>query len=1033
MPDWSQLSTHVEQDPIILQDVFRVVNADADVPTKQRLRNEAWFAKICIFDLNTGKTSIRLLTSLWANPAVNGEVPDEWAFTRYTSAIFPLIRHQAIGKQIEYKGKILGAIISDSEYKRSDFGKLLLSTHSVATGCCQVNEHGELLGDPGEAPPIAAVVVRPPATGRMSELIQLSDTPQISAMHLSYNESVIIEGPPGSGKTSIALHRIPVLIDNQLELPGRANRQDPFSISPQTCRVLIQNPEMVSYLQTLTHHLQLSTIPSMTLEDFFRDEIYQKSKLEGLRNRRDPSSSSSALRQLRSQRRTVDVWVTATRGTLSCLNATTQFRLALQSAVAKFLVDECRRVPLIPVSADDFNKLLADLKRSLAEVPATVFDPFVAHSLASIAKAQRQCHPEAELPKLSDFKALRNWGLAADQAVISSTLESLGLSPTGDTSDFYRGMWDLLNAVIGLKSDAFVNCTRSICTWILESDGRMRQFLTELSNTINTLPHAGLVRAVEMETDAKFKSRSAYEVMQSLLRRLGTGKLPAAAAENLRTLVEGFCLRCEFIDESIHVVASAILKRKPSATASIVKVCQKALQPFSSQTKIVQSALDGLSADWQTQLAANGELDVRGFIGALVNSTAAIVGVFPEVHRSTFTKMLQSGDLTERMREMALALRAETEMMQDWIKQLPDSCDPHGQIGRRWPCYSKTNRRKQGGGEWSVMVFEAVESTLIQALTPANIIKHISENSGKYFEGTVDPLIREWVSEYQDNSYNPDDFALFAATAMATMLERPDQTDPHIPYIAHIVIDEGQDAYPSQLQVIEAVMGPKGTCTVVGDLNQRVVDFAPFAKWSELLPVSRRAEFSVNYRQSLPLSEFTRACLTAIAEEPPSWVSDKTRSGPLVRVVESSPTKVSVISDEVHFWRRQDAAAVLAVICVGLSKVEQSEVVAEVRRTVTAGTPVKELSGGQEAYIPRGIIVADVSYTRGMEFTFVVLVVKAPPEVDDLESWSPTARNQLYIGASRAISGLSIALHDDNEWLKDVSRHLPKELQPIDV
>ena len=305
MPDWSQLSTHVEQDPIILQDVFRVVNADADVATKQRLRNEAWFAKICIFDLNTGKTSIRLLTSLWADPAVRGEAPLEWSFTRYTSAIFPLIRHQAIGKQIEHDGKILGAIVADSEYQRSDFGKLLLSTHSVATGCCQVNEHGELLGDPGEAPPIAAVVVRPPATGRMRELIQLSDTPQISAMHLSYNESVIIEGPPGSGKTSIALHRIPVLIDNQSELPGRANRQDPFSISPQTCRVLIQNPEMVSYLQTLTHHLQLSTIPSMTLEDFFRDEIYQKSKLEGLRNRRDPSSSSSALRQLRSQRRTV--------------------------------------------------------------------------------------------------------------------------------------------------------------------------------------------------------------------------------------------------------------------------------------------------------------------------------------------------------------------------------------------------------------------------------------------------------------------------------------------------------------------------------------------------------------------------------------------------------------------------------------------------------------------------------------------------------------------------------------------------------
>ena len=49
----------------------------------------------------------------------------------------------------------------------------------------------------------------------LTEIISLTDAPQRAALHLPFNQSIIIEGPPGSGKTSIGLMRTRVLLDRQ--------------------------------------------------------------------------------------------------------------------------------------------------------------------------------------------------------------------------------------------------------------------------------------------------------------------------------------------------------------------------------------------------------------------------------------------------------------------------------------------------------------------------------------------------------------------------------------------------------------------------------------------------------------------------------------------------------------------------------------------------------------------------------------------------------------------------------------------------
>ncbi|MCE9554596.1 MAG: hypothetical protein K8T91_14660 [Planctomycetes bacterium] len=107
----------------------------------------------------------------------------------------------------------------------------------------------------------------------LSEIIALTSVDQRAAMHLPFGEHVMIEGPPGSGKTSIGIMRIPCLIDQQWDDLGLQRGKDEHRYRAEWTRVLVLNPEMVPYLRDLITSLldvDAQGVKVSTFREFFR-------------------------------------------------------------------------------------------------------------------------------------------------------------------------------------------------------------------------------------------------------------------------------------------------------------------------------------------------------------------------------------------------------------------------------------------------------------------------------------------------------------------------------------------------------------------------------------------------------------------------------------------------------------------------------------------------------------------------------------------------------------------------------------------
>lgn len=128
----------------------------------------------------------------------------------------------------------------------------------------------------------------------LQEIIFLADGGQRAAMHLPFKENVLIEGPPGSGKTSIGIMRIPCLIDRQwAEMGLEPSRDQPFH-REQDMVILVRNRSMVDYLRHLVADLGIRGTPVHTLDDLCGDLAAQSGVLQAV-----PIPESDGLHRLK--------------------------------------------------------------------------------------------------------------------------------------------------------------------------------------------------------------------------------------------------------------------------------------------------------------------------------------------------------------------------------------------------------------------------------------------------------------------------------------------------------------------------------------------------------------------------------------------------------------------------------------------------------------------------------------------------------------------------------------------------------------
>jgi hypothetical protein len=211
---------------------------------------------------------------------VSGELHgDDWEIVYWTNPASVALLDSKSGKHVKVfnsQYRVLGS----ARLKQIE-PKIERSTYRGEYGQVFVNDEDEVLGMlslPTEAP---AQQYRAATALTLKDIIEEADTPQRLAMHLPFHANILIEGPPGSGKTSIGLMRVACLQDQQWESLGKDRKKDRAFHTLETMRVLVFNDEMKPYLSSLVQSINLTGLSVSTTSEFLRQLCREGGTLSG--------------------------------------------------------------------------------------------------------------------------------------------------------------------------------------------------------------------------------------------------------------------------------------------------------------------------------------------------------------------------------------------------------------------------------------------------------------------------------------------------------------------------------------------------------------------------------------------------------------------------------------------------------------------------------------------------------------------------------------------------------------------------------
>ncbi len=218
--------------------------------------------------------------------------------------------------------------------------------------------------------------------------------------------------------------------------------------------------------------------------------------------------------------------------------------------------------------------------------------------------------------------------------------------------------------------------------------------------------------------------------------------------------------------------------------------------------------------------------------------------------------------------------------------------------------------------------------------------------------------------------------------------------------LAHLFVDEVQDASAVELRVLVDLTTQERSVTLAGDTAQRMLgddDEASEFDWKKLLgelgiPATTIEPLKVSYRSTAEITRFARGVLGPLAHEAEPVT---TREGPPVELFSfASPGEaVAFLADALKQLAREEPYANVALLArfgpqadVYFEGLERAEV-PRVRRVAK-----------QDFTWEPGFDVTDVRQTKGLEFDEVILLDTNYTSYPD----TPQARHALYVGATRA-------------------------------
>jgi hypothetical protein len=216
---------------------------------------------------------------------------DGWMVISWTAPIANMIQGRAPGEVVEFERgtKTAYEVNESAKYETllPQFENAEFWLRSGKAAVAQETDLIEIAAAPAATLPPQEYSAKP--SFGLSDIIVLVDEPQRAALSLPFGQSVIIEGPPGSGKTSVGLMRIAVLYDQQWEALKLQRDKDRAFHEYSSMQVLVFNQEMVEYLKSLAQSIGVNHVQVNTTSDFFRRICRETKMLSGTDRRDRPS------------------------------------------------------------------------------------------------------------------------------------------------------------------------------------------------------------------------------------------------------------------------------------------------------------------------------------------------------------------------------------------------------------------------------------------------------------------------------------------------------------------------------------------------------------------------------------------------------------------------------------------------------------------------------------------------------------------------------------------------------------------------